>query len=250
MMMPENEGHTALGAHMYYLKSFYSLAYTGILTALFASMVIVLSVIPYLNKYAYRPGHWWAVAVRRFGGVKLEVKGLEAVDFSRPTMIVMNHRSHFDIIALMSSTKQQLSFIAKKELRRIPFMGYGMHRVGMIFIDRSNKAKAKESLKIAARQVRDGRTVVMFPEGTRSNDCELQEFKKGAFIIAQEAEAYILPVVVLGSERSLPKYTLAITASSITVKFGDTIKASKEQSPEELMALTRTAMERQIALGE
>lgn len=235
---------------MYYLKSFYSLTYTGILTAVFASMVIVFSLIPYVNKVAYRPAFWWATAMRVFGGVKLVVKGLEAVDFSRPTMIAMNHRSHFDIIALMSSTKQPLSFIAKKELRRIPFMGYGMHRVGMIFIDRSNKAKAGESLKIAAGQIQDGRTVVMFPEGTRSNDGKLKEFKKGAFILAREAEAHILPVVVLGSERALPKYSLAINASSITVRFGETIKADKEQTVEELMHLTREAMERLIELGE
>lgn len=235
---------------MYYLKSIYSLGYTAVLTAVFASMVIVLSLLPYLNKYAYRPGHWWAIAMRAFGGVKLRVKGLGAVDFSRPSMIVMNHRSHFDIIALMSSTPRLMSFVAKKELRSIPFMGYGMQRVGMIFIDRSNKEKARESLKVAAGQVRKGRTVVMFPEGTRSNDGRLQPFKKGAFFLAKEAEADILPVVVLGSERALPQNTLAVNVSSITVRYGEPIKTRKEQAVEELMDLTRKAMERLIELGE
>lgn len=241
---------TTLGEYMYYLKSFYSLLYSAILVSIFASMVIILSLIPYLNRHAYLPAFWWAKAMRFFGGVKLNVQGLEDVDFSRPTMVVMNHRSHFDIVALMSATTQPLSFIAKKELRRIPFMGYGMHRVGMIFIDRSNREKARASLTVAAKQIQDGRIVVMFPEGTRSSDVKLQNFKKGAFFLAKEAEAYILPVVVLGSERSLPKNSLAIKASTITVRFGDTIKASKEQPVEELLNLTRIEMERQIALGE
>ncbi len=235
---------------MYYLKSFYSLVYSGILVSFFASMVIVLSLIPYVHKFAYRPAFWWARSMRFFGGVKLEVKGLENVDFSRPTMLVMNHRSHFDIIALMSSTRRPLSFVAKQELRKVPFMGYGMERVGMIFIDRSNSEKARESLRVAAGQIQDGRSVVMFPEGTRSSDGKLKPFKKGAFYLVKEAEADILPIVVLGSERALPKHTVAIKSETITVRFGDAIKTSADSSVEELLSLTRAEMERQIALGE
>jgi 1-acyl-sn-glycerol-3-phosphate acyltransferase len=104
----------------------------------------------------------------------------------------------------------QLRWVIKIELRKIPIFGLSCERTGNIFIDRENSREAQQSLKAAGEKIRKGTSVIIFPEGTRSPDGNLQTFKKGGFVIALEAGAPILPVTVVGGRKLLPKKSLKI----------------------------------------
>ncbi len=136
----------------------------------------------------------WSPMILWICGVRLQVSGLEHVDANKPYVLVCNHQSYLDIPVLFRSIIVNLYFVAKKELKKVPFLGWYMMATGMIFIDRTNRNKAIDSLKRAAALIRNGKSVIMFPEGTRSKDGYLAVFKKGPFMLARQADVSVLPV--------------------------------------------------------
>ena len=119
--------------------------------------------------------------------------------------MVSNHRSAFDIFALLGYIPIQFRWTAKAELFRLPFMGWAMSRIGYIPIERDSPKKAYRSMLQAAEKVKRGMSIMIFPEGTRSPDGQLQAFKKGALLIALKSQAHILPIAIRGTEKILRK---------------------------------------------
>ncbi len=138
-------------------------------------------------------------------GVKVEVRGLENIDPSNSYVYAANHQSLFDIFTLLGKLPVQFRWLAKTELFNIFVLGRAMRAAGYIPIDRGNRRRAFESMSIAAQRIREGTSVVIFPEGTRSLDGVLQEFKKGGFILALNSQHPIVPITISGSHRILPK---------------------------------------------
>jgi len=138
--------------------------------------------------------HMWAPGILWICGIKLEVSGTENLDKSKPYVFVANHQSYLDIPFLFRAIPVNLYFIAKKEVKMIPFVGWYMMATGMIFIDRSNRAKSIASLDRSAKLIHNGKSVILFPEGTRSRDGYLANFKKGPFVLASKADVQIAPV--------------------------------------------------------
>lgn len=136
----------------------------------------------------------WAPVILWVCGVKLKVSGLENVNVDHSYVLVSNHQSFLDIPVLFRALIINLYFVAKKELKKIPFLGWYMMATGMIFIDRSNRNKSIASLQRAAKLIQKGKSVIMFPEGTRSKDGYLADFKKGPFMLARQADVEVLPV--------------------------------------------------------
>ncbi len=139
----------------------------------------------------------WAPGILWICGVKLKVTGLENLDTSQPYVFVANHQSYLDIPFLFNAIPINLYFIAKKEIKWIPFIGWYMMATGMIFIDRSNRIKSIASLNKSAKLVHDGKSVLLFPEGTRSRDGYLADFKKGPFKLAEKAQVPVVPVGIM-----------------------------------------------------
>jgi 1-acyl-sn-glycerol-3-phosphate acyltransferase len=137
-----------------------------------------------------------------------------------PYVIVSNHQSLLDIPALLVSLPFNFKMVAKKELFRIPVFGWGMRVAGYIEVDREDTRRAIRGMSDADRNLREGRSIVVFPEGTRSRDGNLLPLKKGAFVIALKNRVPVLPCVVHGSFLLLPKGTLRMGKSSITVCLG------------------------------
>ncbi len=156
-------------------------------------------------------------------GVKLEYTGGENLSKSPGKVYVSNHESHFDPPALALACPHPLYFIAKKELKYVPFIGWYIWLSGMIFIDRKNKTKAQESIQIAADKVKNGKNVISFPEGTRSKTGELMTFRRGAFKIAKLNNLEIVPVAIKGSRNVLPSGGMFITPGIIKVSIGNVI---------------------------
>ena len=181
----------------------------------------ILSLIGSLFDSSGRWGHWcsriWSKLNLFLGGARVEVKGAENVIRDGPQIFASNHQSICDILVLAGYLPVQFRWIAKKELFRIPFMGWHMSRGGYIRIDRSSMSQSARSVRKAAAQIRGGTSVVIFPEGTRSPDGRLQSFKRGAFSLAILAQVPVVPVAISGSHKVVRKGSLRVHPGRIRV---------------------------------
>ena len=146
----------------------------------------------------------WSPGILFIASGKTKVNGLENIKPNTTYIVMANHSSYLDIPTLFRVLPLNLHFIAKKELKKVPFLGWYMMATGMIFINRGNNKEASQSLKNAAQLIRNGKTVLIFPEGTVSEDGKIKRFKKGGFNIALEAGVEILPVALNGTNKVWP----------------------------------------------
>jgi len=181
----------------------------------------------------------WAPLMLTGAGARLEVEGADAIDWSRAHVLVANHASMIDIPALMRATPAPLRFMLKREIAAIPFLGWYSHAMGMVFIDRANAREAKKKLGDAADKLRAGATLIAFPEGTRSKDGTVGPFKGGAFQVALEAGAQIVPVAIFGAGEVLRPSGFSVRPGVIRVRFGAPIETQG------LDASQRTALAKQ-----
>jgi 1-acyl-sn-glycerol-3-phosphate acyltransferase len=187
----------------------------------------------------------WASRLLRAAGVRVLMENEGAIDREVPQVLVANHASWFDVLALAAFTPGRYVFVAKKEVEHIPFLGRTIGACGHIFIDRKNHQAALASLAAAReRLAREKPRVIMFPEGTRSESGELQAFKKGAFVLAIETGADIVPAAILGSRAVMRKHSLVIKAGTITIRFGERISVAgmTMEQRDQLMKDTREAL--------
>lgn len=187
----------------------------------------------------------WSGMILRGLSIPLTVEREAELDPDRPYLFMSNHRSVFDIFALFLSTRHSLRMVAKRELFLIPIFGWAMWMCGFIPIDRADRDSAIESLNEAARRVRDGISVLVFPEGTRGTGDGLPPFKKGGFVLALQAGVPVVPVAIQGSERIMPKGSLRVGRGGILVRLGRPIPTAgrAEGGREVLMAEVRAAIE-------
>ncbi|MDT3693867.1 MAG: lysophospholipid acyltransferase family protein [Mucispirillum sp.] len=156
-------------------------------------------------------------------GATITVSGTENIDTNKHYIFVGNHRSYTDILVLFAAggvAGCHFTFMAKKELFRIPFLGKSMNFLHVIGVERGSTSKAMKSLLEAIEVIKTGRNVVIFPEGTRSNDGHtLSPFKKGAFTIAKRAEVDVIPFVIEGTEKYMPKKGFGMYKADLSIKF-------------------------------
>lgn len=163
---------------------------------------------------------YWGRILCRLAGVRVRVEGVDQLDPHKTYIFAGNHCSQYDIFAFQGYFPHDFRWIAKKELFRIPLFGQAMHRVGYIPIDRSHGRQALKSLDEAARRIACGSSVLIFPEGTRSSDGVLREFKAGAVLLAIKAGVEIVPLGINGSHRVLAKGALLPRPGEIVLRIG------------------------------
>jgi 1-acyl-sn-glycerol-3-phosphate acyltransferase len=187
---------------------------------------------------------FWASMHWRISGSRMHVEPLPDIDWSRPHIFLMNHQSALDIPCAFAALPVNLRFIAKHVLKYVPFLGWYMAATGMIFINRSNRYEALRSLAKAGERIRAGANILAFPEGTRSRDGRILPFKKGAFVLAIEAQVPIVPVAIEGSIKTLPSGGIRLRPHPIRVKVGAPIetKGLVPADRERLMRQVREAI--------
>jgi 1-acyl-sn-glycerol-3-phosphate acyltransferase len=146
------------------------------------------------------------------------VHGAERMANGSPRIYVGNHVSWFDVLAL-AVTIPRYKFVAKSELFKIPIFGPGIRASGMVEIQRDNRKAAFEAYKIAADRIRQGDSVIVFPEGTRGRDYSLRSFKKGPFVLAIAAGVPVVPVIVHGTIEINPKGSIQVRSGQADVHF-------------------------------
>lgn len=160
---------------------------------------------------------WWGRAFIRSGGWKLRVEGMGNLP-SGGAVLVANHQSVVDIPMLLAAFPRTVVFLAKRELGEIPLFGKAMAAAGNLFVDREDPRDAVRMLREAGARLRDGRLVVVFPEGTRSGDGSVGEFRPGAFFLAQKSGAPVVPVYLDGGYRAIPKGGLRARPAELLVR--------------------------------
>lgn len=152
----------------------------------------------------------WARGVLFMCGLRLQVHGLEKLDFSRNYVYVSNHASLFDIPAVIAGIPDQIRLVYKKELEKLPIFGWGLKWGSYIGIDRSNRTDAMKSIEEAAEKISRGASVLLYAEGTRTLDGKLQPFKRGAFNIAVKSGVAVVPLTINGTFTILPKHSISV----------------------------------------
>jgi 1-acyl-sn-glycerol-3-phosphate acyltransferase len=217
----------------------------GITTLVLGCVVIGASLLGVRGRIYYLLARSWARVTLWASASPVIIEGMDRIDWSEPKVLVANHISDFDVLALAGSLPVPYAFVAKKELERVPFFGTAWKAAGHISIDRSDREKAVQSLQRAGEKMRREKTVVIiFPEGTRSRTGETQPFKKGAFVLAQEARVPIVPVAIRGSDRIKRPGSPRIDPGPIYLNFLPPVEPASfaGQSVDELMEAVRAAM--------
>jgi 1-acyl-sn-glycerol-3-phosphate acyltransferase len=194
----------------------------------------------------------WAPGLLHGAGARLEVRGAERLApyrAGRPALFVANHRSWIDIAALYRALPLELHFLAKRELAKVPFLGSYMRRMGMVLVDRAAARRATASVGRAAELLAAGRSVVSFPEGTRSRDGRLGRFKTGGFGAALESGADVVPIGVVGAGEVLPPDGFRVRPGRIEVRIGAPIPVAPFR-PADRAGLARSAEAAVAALLE
>jgi len=191
----------------------------------------------------------WAPGLLRGAGARLEVHGLERIDWSQPHVFVANHQSMIDICALFRTLPVPVRFVLKQELAKVPFVGWYARAMGMVFIERSSARSSARRLHAAVDVVRSGASVCAFPEGTRSRGGRVGSFKGGAFQLAIEAGAAVVPVAIEGSGQVLPASGFRVRPGRIVLRLGDPL-STRGLAPHDRGALARQAHAAVVALLE
>ena len=180
-------------------------------------------------------------------GIRARIEGLKNVQPGVSYIFLSNHVSNLDATVLLPSIPGMTSVFIKRELMKIPLLGTAMRMGKYVPVSRGNsREEAQQSVEAAADAINSGLHITVFPEGTRSPDGKLLPFKKGAFFLAEGTGAPIIPVVISGTERMMPKNTLRITPGEAYVKFLPPIYSQDASSREELMDRVRAAMEQEL----
>ena len=171
-----------------------------------------------------RSARSWARLLLDAAGVTVTSVGAEHVSRTEAQIVIANHQSWFDILAIFLCTPVEVRFVAKKELFAIPFFGQTLKALGHVRLDRTNLKQAITAYEVAARYIKDQRlSVLVFPEGTRSRTGLLQPFKTGPFVLALQAGAAVVPAYVAGTFGILPKGSIRVHPHPVHVMFGPPI---------------------------
>ena len=185
----------------------------------FVLSILAFGSIPFDRKgdfFRWCPWLWSKCILWTFG-IKIHVKGLENIDPTQPYIFVSNHASMADIPTVMVALNGKVNIVFKKELTWVPIWGWALRYGPFIMIDRSNPRRAMESIERAVQTIRSGQSVILFPEGTRTNNGKLQPFKRGAFALAAKSGVPVVPMTINNTYGIMPKGTFNVKKADITV---------------------------------
>ncbi|MEI8172378.1 MAG: lysophospholipid acyltransferase family protein [Deltaproteobacteria bacterium] len=197
-----------------------------IFTAFMSGCAVLFPLISPGENKAHRVASIWARILLILSNTRVKVIGTENVLAGRPQIFMANHQSDFDILIVLAHIPGQFRWIVKKELFNIPVFGAAMRNAGYIEIDRQNHERAMMSIDKAARKITEGKSMMSFPEGTRSRDGSIRPFKKGMFHLAIKSGVPIVPISIVGAKDIMPKRSLHIKPGQVTLVIDKPIDVS------------------------
>ena len=226
---------------------FLPLAY--LCTGIMGSLSLLSSLFDRDGRIQHWFAHTWAKMILKILGVRVKQQGLENVDYSRPAVYAANHLSALDIPVLYATLPIQFRILAKKELFAYPFLGWHLRRSGQIAVDQSDARASLRSLNRAGETLREGMPLVVFPEGGRSPNGELQPFMGGAFYSALKAQVPVVPIVITGVRELLPMNSFHVLPGEADVLYCHAVSTEgmTPRDMDKLAATVRQVMEQELS---
>ncbi|HPA14607.1 MAG TPA: lysophospholipid acyltransferase family protein [Desulfobacterales bacterium] len=208
------------------IHTLFIVIWTFLVTVFFAIAAILASLFGSGGNAPHIVARIWARSLLFASRIRVTVKGLSNIDPKRSFIYMSNHQSNFDIPVLLAYLPVQFRWIAKNELFKIPIFGYAMKRAGYISIDRSGRKSTLQSIRNAAEIIRNGVSVIIFPEGTRSQDGNLKSFKNGGFVLAVDSGVPIIPIIIHGTWQIMSKNQLRIKPGRVLLEIQKPVESS------------------------
>ena len=214
------------------------------ITAFISFWCVIFSLFSNAENNIHKVAKLWAKILLLICNIKVEIIGKENILRGKPQIFMANHQSDFDILIVLAHIPGQFRWLVKKELFHIPVFGAAMKSAGYIEIDRNNREKAMQSLAQAALRIREGKSIMAFPEGTRSRFGEIKHFKQGTFYLAIKSGAPIVPISIIGSGEIMPKRSLKIKPGKIKLVIDKPIdvKNIMLENRQELITIVRNTI--------
>lgn len=200
-------------------------------------VVLIFFIVPSSNLWIRRK---WTKMQRWLIGYKIDVIGSPD---PRANMIIANHQSMLDIMALEEIHPANICWIAKKEIEDLPFFGNIIRVPKMISIDRKDPRSLPKIIKLAKERVSQGRVIAIFPEGTRSNGDKILKFKSGANIIANKLNLIVQPVLIIGSRKIIDSKSISVNSGTVKIIYMDIVNTSDEKWLENTREKMQTLLE-------
>lgn len=218
-----------------------------VLSTLFAAVFTIIC-FPWKNGKAPRAVQvFWSRSVIRLLLLPIKVTGRENVDTKQSYVFVANHQSFLDVFAIYGWLPNNFKWLMKKEIRRVPFVGTACAVAGHIFVDRSNPRAALQSMDKVKKELVDGISTVIFPEGTRTKTGEIGRFKQGAFKIAMDMELPVVPITLNGFYKAMPSgQPFANPYSHLSLHIGKPIDISQFTDINDAMIYVREKVEQGV----
>ncbi len=189
-------------------------------TLILSVFSILVSWIPPRGNWMFGVARLWSRCVLTASAVRITATYDPALEPGKSYVFLCNHQSLFDIPAVLTTSPGQVRMMAKRSLFRIPFFGWGLAAGGFIPIDRSDRSTARQSFAAALARIKDGTSILLFPEGTRSTTGTLLPFQRGGFLLAMKTGLPIVPVGIRGTLAVQRKGNFAIRPGPVEVHYG------------------------------
>lgn len=213
-------------------------------TAITAIVTSIGSILFNVDFWGYWPPHYWSKFSCWVFLIRVKVVGRENIDKKTSYIFVANHQGAFDIFTIYGFLGHNFKWLMKKSLEKIFLVGDACKNARHIFVDDSNIAGIKETISKAEETLKDGMSLVIFPEGSRSWDGKMIPFKRGAFMLAAEFNRPVVPVTIEGSFHSLPRFGKQVSPGKITLTIHKPINPGpKGFNTKQLMAQCRENIE-------
>ena len=226
------------------IHTFVVIAWVVLATLVMGIAAIATSFVSRTGDPVHRIAALWAKSILFVSRIDVTVSGLSNLDPSRSFIYMSNHQSNFDIPVLLACLPVQFRWLAKAELFKIPIFGGGMRAAGYISIDRFNRESAFESISVAAKKIKEGASVMIFPEGTRSIDGNIRAFKKGGFVLAVDSGVPIIPIILQGTRSIMPKGRIRIRTGHVYMDIQPPLETSgyTRESKDDLIEKVRAVI--------
>jgi 1-acyl-sn-glycerol-3-phosphate acyltransferase len=201
-------------------------------TVAFGLPAIVAAFVPPRGEWFLRFARGWARTILFFSGVRVTVLHSRRLEGDRGYVVAANHESYCDILVLLASLPLSVRFLAKRSIFRVPVLGWSIRAAGFVPVDRGNRARSVATVEAALKLLETGRSLVIFPEETRTRTGELLPFKSGAALLALRSGFPLLPVGIAGTRRVLPRGSLRTSPGRVCLSIGAPIEVAGRSARE------------------
>jgi len=226
------------------LRSLFVWIVIVVATIVFGLPAVLIALVPPRGRWLYNWSRWWGRILLFAAGARVTVLHPERLDRSRAFVVAPNHSSFFDIPVLFSTMPRAIAFLAKRNLFRLPFMGWSMAAAGFVPVDRGERGRTLATIDAALKRLEGGRWLVVFPEETRTRTGDLLQFKAGAALLAIRSGRPILPVGIAGTFGIQRRGAFTISPSRVAVAVGEAIDVAGKSAADraEITARIREAV--------